>query len=142
MKKAIVIIVLVVMFFVIGAGQCIGARGSIDLAGNWQFRMDRQGEGVDGKWFDKDFDESIKLPGSMTEAGFGDDITVDTQWTGGIVDRSWFTEDRYAKYRQPGNIKIPCWLNPNKHYVGPAWYQRTVSVPRKWANKRVVLKLE
>ena len=120
----------------------VNAENSIEISGRWQFRIDRNDEGVNGKWYDSQFDESIKLPGSMTEAGFGDDVTVNTKWTGGIVDRSWFTEDRYEKYRQPGNIKIPFWLAPNKHYVGAAWYQRTVSVPRKWSGKRVVLKLE
>ena len=131
-----------VMIFVIGGSQYVQAGSSVDLAGNWKFRIDRNDEGVNGRWYDKDFDESIKLPGSMAQRGYGDDITVNTQWTGQIVDRSWYTEDRYEKYRQPGKIKIPCWLTPNKHYVGPAWYQRTINVPRKWSNKRVVLRLE
>jgi hypothetical protein len=49
-----------------------------------------------------------------------------TGWTGSIVDRSYFTEERYAKYRQPGNIKIPFWLKPVKYYAGAAWYQKEV----------------
>ena len=131
-----------IVIFTICACQYAYSGESVDLAGRWQFAMDPNDEGVSEKWFEKEFDESINLPGSMTEAGFGDDVTVDTKWTGGIVDRGWFTQDRFEKYRQLGNIKIPFWLVPNKHYVGPAWYQRVVSIPRKWSGKRVVLKLE
>jgi len=48
--------------------------------------------------------ESVRLPGSMAENGQGDDVTVKTGWTGDIVDRSYFTQKKYEKYRQPGNI--------------------------------------
>ncbi|MGD0783688.1 MAG: glycoside hydrolase family 2 TIM barrel-domain containing protein, partial [Candidatus Aminicenantales bacterium] len=36
----------------------------------------------------------------------------------------------------------PFWLNPVKHYVGPAWYQRHVTIPSEWKGRRVVLFLE
>ena len=49
---------------------------------------------------------------------------------------------QYAKYRQPGNIKVPFFLQPEKHYVGAAWYQRDVDIPAAWQGKRVVLSLE
>ena len=73
---------------------------------------------------------------------------VDTQWTGGVgyggdtnTDR-WLNEPQYAKYRQPGNIKVPFFLQPQKHYVGAAWYQREFEIPAAWQGKRVVLTLE
>ncbi|MHC4912975.1 MAG: sugar-binding domain-containing protein, partial [Planctomycetota bacterium] len=94
------------------------------------------------KWFDKDLPLRIKLPGSTVEGGFGDDVSVKTEWTGDIVDRSWYTEKRYEKYRQPGNVKVPFWLTPLKHYVGAAWYQKTISVPDSWQDKRIILLLE
>ena len=78
----------------------------------------------------------------MAENGKGEEITVNTQWTGQIVDRSWFTAERYAKYRQPGNIKILFWLQPVKKYTGAAWYRRTIDIPRNWKNKRIILFLE
>ena len=61
---------------------------------------------------------------------------------GDIVDKSWFTAPEYAKYRQPGNIKVPFWLQPEKHYAGVAWYQRDLDIPADWKGKRVLLKLE
>ncbi len=41
-----------------------------------------------------------------------------------------------------GNIKVPFFLQPQKHYVGAAWYQRDIEIPPDWAGKRVVLTLE
>jgi hypothetical protein len=94
------------------------------------------------KWYSSKLTDRIKLPGSTAENGFGDDISVDTKWTGRIIDRSWFTDAKYEKYRQPGNVKIPFWLTPVKHYVGPAWYQKQLDIPRNWQGKRIVLFLE
>ena len=54
----------------------------------------------------------------------------------------WRKGAQYEKYRQPGNIKVPFFLQPEKHYVGAAWYQRDVDIPAAWQGKRVVLSLE
>jgi len=114
----------------------------MDLSGDWNFSLDPENIGEQKQWFSDTLPLTIKLPGSTTENGFGDDITVDTKWTGDIVDRSWFTEKRYEKYRQPGNIKVPFWLTSTKHYVGPAWYQKDVVIPENWKNKEITLLLE
>ncbi|MBS1566284.1 MAG: beta-glucuronidase, partial [Bacteroidetes bacterium] len=68
--------------------------------------------------------------------------TLTTKWTGSIYDSSWFFQPRLAKYRQPGNIKIPFWLTPNKEYVGAAWYRREVIIPAAWQQKHITLFLE
>ena len=114
----------------------------ISLAGRWSFKLDPKDAGQQEKWYTGKLADSIKLPGSTAENGYGDDLSVDTKWTGQIVDKSWFTEDKYEKYRQPGSVKIPFWLTPVKHYVGPAWYQKQVDVPQSWSGKRIVLLLE
>ena len=49
---------------------------------------------------------------------------------------------RYEPYREPGNIKVPFWLQPDTHYAGAAWYQRDVDIPPAWRGRRVVLHLE
>jgi len=116
--------------------------GEISLAGQWSFKLDPKDAGQQENWYAGKLPDSIELPGSTAENGYGDDPSVDTKWTGQIVDKSWFTEDKYEKYRQPGNIKIPFWLTPVKHYVGPAWYQKQVDVPDSWNGKRIVLLLE
>lgn len=114
----------------------------IDLSGSWNFQIDSLDKGVTNEWFKQELKDRIKLPGSMTTNGKGDDVTVNTPWTGNIIDKSWFTKEEYAKYRQPGNIKIPFWLQPEKYYKGAAWYQKTINIPSSWNNKYIQLFVE
>ena len=140
-------VMVVVLSFWIGM-TCLPARHTRaqpqrrSLAGTWAFRLDPQDIGAQQRWFDEDLTQPIQLPGSMQAQGFGDDVTVDTEWTGDIIDKSWFTDPKYEQFRQPGNVKVPFWLQPEKHYVGAAWYQRTVKIPEDWQGKRLTLHLE
>jgi len=140
-----------VFFIVAGIGLAFGPGGEreatdfrsvIDLAGTWRFAVDRDDAGVADRWFSTALPGTIRLPGSMAENGLGDDIGIETKWTGGIVDKSWFTGPEYAKYRVPGNVKVPFWLSPVKYYVGPAWYQKDIDIPEDWKDRRIVLELE
>jgi hypothetical protein len=115
---------------------------SISLAGKWRFKIDAQDEGIKGKWYSTVLPETINLPGSMAENLKGDDITLKTKWTGSIYDSSYFFHPRLEKYRKPGNLKIPFWLTPAKHYTGAAWYQKDIEIPTNWKGKRLVLSLE
>jgi hypothetical protein len=115
---------------------------TVDLSGTWQFRADPEDRGLSEGWYDAAFEEAVNLPGSMVENGKGNTITVETRWTGAVIDSSYFTDDKYAPYRQPGNIKIPFWLQPEKHYLGAAWYSRQITVPASWKENNPVLKLE
>ena len=81
----------------------------------------------------------IRLPGSLQEQGYGEDPGLDTAWVGTIIDRSLFEDPRYAPYREPGNFKVPFWLQPDKHYNGAAWYQRSIEIPTEWQGRRVTL---
>lgn len=102
--------------------MCIGlwaalaahAQQTIDLAGSWQFRLDREDRGVEDKWFLGDLPERIKLPGSADEQGFGDRAT---RGESGRLTREF-------------------------SYVGPAWYRREVVIPAHWTGKRITLFLE
>ena len=117
-------------------------RETISLAGEWAFKLDPDDNGEEQGWFKRELLHSLELPGSLQEQGFGNEVSLDTNWTGGIKDRSWFEDPRYAPYRQPGNIKVPFWLQPKKHYVGAAWYQKTVRIPSSWHDRRITLMLE
>lgn len=123
------------------ASRC-GAGQSVSLAGDWRFALDRSDAGIKEQWFSTVLAGRVKLPGSLTAQGIGDDISVDTPWVGGVKQSPWFTAPEYAKYRRPDNLKVPFWLQPEKYYAGVAWYQRTVDVPGGWAGRRVVLHLE
>lgn len=114
----------------------------IDLAGEWKVYLDREDLGFAELRDKASFTERLELPGSLAENGLGDDITVNTVWTGSIVDSSWYKSERYAPYREEGNIKIPFWLQPDKKYLGAAWFQKEVLIPKNWSNKNIVLHLE
>ncbi len=140
MKTLLKLLFVIIIFLL---ANCSGHPDrDIDLSGSWGFRADRADEGVEQKWFEKDFEEKINLPGSMALNGYGNDISVRTNWTGQIVDSSWYKSDRYKKYREPGNIKVPFWLQPAKHYVGVAWYQKAFMIPVSWQGKHIELLLE
>ena len=114
----------------------------LDISGEWKVYLDRDDLGFPGLRDGSDFSETASLPGSLVENGLGDQISLQTSWTGQIVDSSWYLGEKYRRYREEGNMKIPFWLQPEKKYLGAAWFQKKVKVPKKWANKQVLLKLE
>ena len=68
----------------------------IDLSGEWNVSLDRDDLGVVEKWYSTRFTETVTLPGSLVENGMGDDISMSTNWTGQIVDSSWFKEEPHG----------------------------------------------
>ena len=113
------------------------------IGGRWNYRIDSLDQGTGQRWFTELFpQDTLHLPGSLTENGKGFPVTVNTKWTGQVVDQSWYTADKYEKYRRPGNVKIPFWLQPESYYVGPAWYQREIRIPSAWKGQRIILTLE
>lgn len=111
--------------------SCSQQTDKIDLSGSWTFSTDSM-----------DWSRMIELPGSMASNGLGEDISVTTDWTGGIIDSSYYFSPIYAKYREAGNVKVPFWLQPVKYYKGKAWYQKEVIIPESWAGKDISLFLE
>jgi beta-galactosidase/beta-glucuronidase len=99
------------------ASSMAAGADRLSLAGQWRFQLDRDDAGVKGRWFERSLDQRIKLPGALQNQGFGDDITADTRWTGEVGMEAWLKGPQYAKYRQPGNIKVPFFLQPEKHYA-------------------------
>jgi hypothetical protein len=138
MKKLLILLLIVAGC----TGKKIEVRESISLAGEWKFKIDSLDQGIENKWYNDLAIETVRLPGSIAENGKGDEVTLKTDWTGEIVDRSYFTDKKFERYRQPGNIKIPFWLKPVKYYKGPAWYQKEVDIPSDWNGKNVMLFLE
>lgn len=89
---------------------------TINLQGKWSFQTDPNDLGEKEQWFRKDLEDSLFLPGSTTSNNKGNDITVDTKWTGSIIDQSWFNDEKYAKYREKNNLKTVFWLQPIKAF--------------------------
>ncbi len=119
------------------------AQDVLDLSGSWEFQIDRDGTGVKHKLYKKCLGDVIYLPGSMAQRLKGDKPSVHTQWTGSLYDSSFFYNPYMEKYRREGeDIKLPFFLTPDRHYIGKAWYKRSVVVPASWKGRRVVLFVE
>ena len=99
----------------------------VDLSGEWRFEIDQEDKGEKDAWFKKDLLKKIKLPGSMSENGYG-------------------------TYGSPGELGVGGWggwkddemWHPvlKKDYRGSAWYQRDLEVPVSWESKHLRLFLE
>jgi hypothetical protein len=84
------------------------------LAGEWRFGLDPKNEGAAAGWFNQTLPDTIELPGSCEQRGFG------------------------VKPEKPEVRRLTHVLK----YVGPAWYQREIVIPENWSGKRVELFLE
>ncbi len=117
--------------------------GPVSLGGQWRFAMDREDAGIKQQWFARDMDGRIRLPGILQSQGYGDEISVDTPWVAALPrDMRWHRLPRYQAYTKPGSVKMPYLSQPPRHYLGVAWYQRDISIPKDWQGRRVHLKLE
>jgi hypothetical protein len=98
----------------------------LPLDGVWQCELDRQDAGKTGDWFNRPLTGRTQLPGSLSENGLGDPMTVVRQNTWG---------DKWTGK--------PVW-HPmlRRDYRGAAWYEKTVTLPEAWKGKFVSLFLE
>ena len=84
----------------------------------------------------------IRLPGILQAQNFGNDITTDTPWVLSLYDRYWYLREDYKAYIERGKVKVPFLSQPPRHYLGAAWYQRDIDIPRNMQGRRVLLTLE
>ncbi|MBN1783142.1 beta-glucuronidase [bacterium] len=134
----------VLLLFILLILSCSPAKqnNTIPLKGKWSFQADPQDVGITNHWYRSRLADTVTLPGSMRENNKGDELTLETKWTGSIYDSSWYFRTDLAKYRQKDHLKFPFWLTPNKHYVGAAWFQREVVIPAQWEDRHIELFLE
>jgi hypothetical protein len=85
-----------------------------DLSGTWKFQLDPDNLGMREKWFNKAFNDSIKLPGTTDENKKG--ILKNENAEDGL-SRIWY-------------------------WKGGAWYQKEVDIPESCTGKNVRLLLE
>lgn len=130
----------------LGLIDAVGATGVTDavaeLAGTWRRATDPDDKGIAQRWHASVLRDALPLPGSLEQGRVGNPVTLKTPWTGDINDRSYFTAPDYARYREPGNLKVPFFLQPDTWYRGAAWYQREIDIPAAWQGRRVELFLE
>ena len=89
-------------------------RQTIPLAGTWQFALDPEDVGTDQRWFARDLDDTVRLPGTTDENQKG-------------IRKDERRDDRLSRV----------W-----YWKGPAWYRRRVTIPDTWAGKRITLFFE
>jgi len=123
--------IIIMAYCALGLAQ-VAAQQTLSLAGVWDFSMGDQPA----------YTDQVMLPGSMLTNGKGLPVSTRTQWTGSLYDSSFYFNPYMAKYRAEGELKVPFFLTPDRHYVGPAWYRRFVYLPRDWKRRRVFLYLE
>ncbi len=87
---------------------------TLSLSGTWKFRLDPDSVGVAEKWYAQVLDDTVILPGTTDENRKG--IKKDER----CVDR----------------------LSRVWYWKGPAWYQRCVTIPKAWKERRITLFLE
>ena len=117
---------------------------TINLAGQWEFQIDRNDIGLKENWQTRNtLNDAIELPASMPERLKGDDISVNTKWVGSLYDSSYFFNPYMEKYRKPGkDMKLTFFLTPDKHYVGVAWYGKKVNIAKVDNNSSYSIYLE
>ena len=137
----------IVLIIIVAALACLPLimRGQqvVSLAGPWEFSTTDVQPTHDGNQPPTTAStEYVMLPGSMLTNDKGDQLSTRTQWTGSLYDSSFYFNPYMEKYRVEGQMKFPFFLTPNRHYVGAAWYSRSVYVPKDWNSQRIVLFLE
>src|SRR6185369_11800479 len=99
--------------------------------------------GVQQQWFNRPLRSYIRLPGILQSQLNGNEITPDTPWVATLFDRFWYLREDYKAYiTQRGKVKVPFLSQPQSHYLGAAWYQRDIDIPRFMFGRRILLTLE
>ena len=132
-------LILCLMLASFAAGQ-----SRLDLSGNWSVRIDPNDDyepsTTNAQEID-DFFQPVRLPGALRDSGLGDLVGRKTHWIGSQMPE-FLERPAYKKYQQSSDYRMPFWLQPERHYVGPAYYRRTVHIPESWNGRRVHLNLE
>ena len=99
-----------------------GQYRSIDLSGEWNFALDSTQIGEEQHWYTQTLPQTIHLPGSTDQAGYG---TPHRDGTDLYFDKpeTWQLARR--------NV-----------YIGKAWYQKEITLPRNCIGKHAIISLE
>ncbi|MFZ5831354.1 MAG: discoidin domain-containing protein [Planctomycetota bacterium] len=118
------------------------AADSVDLSGTWEVCLDPDRAYAPNSTADaQPAFQPVRLPGALRDSGLGDPVGPATRWIGLVREQVW-NDPHYAPFLKGDPFKVPFWLQPERHYVGQAWYRRAVEVPESWRGRRIVLFLE
>jgi len=111
---------------------------SIDLSGEWRFATDESDARLASSPEQWQFPEKIHLPGQIAAQGFGEKPSIRTKWTGD----GWRYPELFKEWQADEDFKMPFFLQPPRHYVAPAWYQKDIEIPASWSGQHALLHLE
>lgn len=104
----------------VGLSSCKSTVSQLPLAGKWDFSLDSTDVGASEGWATRDFSQTISLPGTTDDAGYG-------------------IPNKLAPALTKPQVLH---LTRKNSYIGPAWYCRDVEIPAGWKGKGIELKLE
>jgi len=119
------------------------AGETTDLAGRWDFQLDPLDQGLASNFAAKPFADSIRLPGTTSQAGKGIPLVLQPQLPKPTPEN--LNPKRGLTFGRDNSVLTNsplAHLYPRFSYVGPAWYRRTVEIPGSWTNRDVRLVLE
>lgn len=109
-----------ILLLLLGMPGLAFAQRAIDLSGNWGIALDSADKGIKEHWYTKSFSDDIQLPGTTDGAGMG----VSCQLA--------------PRLEKPQLLHLT-----RKHsYIGAAWYNREITIPKEMANRPLNLFLE
>ncbi len=120
---------------------CSNTAHTVDISGKWSIKLDPSEVGVEEEWFRDSFSDEVTLPGAIQAQGYGETPSPSTKWWTpmDLSDR----DPSKAKYsRDDENFKIGQFLMPTHHYIGSAWFTRSVNIPNSMEGKKLTLSLE
>jgi hypothetical protein len=119
------------------------AGNTINLAGSWSLQLDPTDQGLAAHLWEKPFNDTTVLPGTIAQANKGNPLTP----TPAPVFASSETYDPKhgltfgRDSSEHDNIAFGH-LYERFSYIGPAWYRRSVEIPKSWVGQDVQLELE
>ena len=123
--------------FVLSCLSFTKTKFDIDLSGKWKFKLDSTNVGFIEKWFNENLPDDIQLPGSTEQFGYGVKTIVPKAGEYMPVELS-----AYPPRVMPDGKPNVGRLTRVVSYEGKAWYQREITIPKDWIDKRVELFLE
>lgn len=102
------------LFLLITSNLAFAQDRPLSIAGEWSVALDSLNKGIDEKWYDKQFSQSLKLPGSTDMAQLG----------------------------KVNSFKDKTRLSRLHTYTGAVWYTKTFDLPKNWKKNYIELYLE
>jgi len=117
-----------------------GARDTLDLTGEWRLRLDAEDQGLNANWpaLPLTGNDRIELPNTTDCVGLGFPLDTNTM----LHAAAFPTTTRFPGVKEPTRADEHGYLVRRHLFVGPAWYEREIEVPKGWQGHPVALRIE